>query len=159
MSKFKKQKSGDVPAVNTASLPDIVFMLLFFFMVAAAIKPSDYQKFIELKPAKAAAMTDIVKKDMISYMYLGVPKDKNRYPQDFLLLLNDKPAEIKDIRGWIGDETNKHSGEELLKYPIVTQITVDKRAKVGYVQAVKEQLSQAKAFNVSYAGVKGDPEK
>ena len=31
MSKFKKKKGGDLPAVNTASLPDIVFMLLFFF--------------------------------------------------------------------------------------------------------------------------------
>ena len=34
MSKFNKKKKGDLPAVNTASLPDIVFMLLFFFMVA-----------------------------------------------------------------------------------------------------------------------------
>ena len=38
MSKFKKKKDGALPAVNTASLPDIVFMLLFFFMVATVMR-------------------------------------------------------------------------------------------------------------------------
>ncbi len=41
MSKFNKKKgAGDVPAVNTASLPDIVFMLLFFFMTVTVMKDS-----------------------------------------------------------------------------------------------------------------------
>ncbi|MCX6195304.1 MAG: biopolymer transporter ExbD [Flavobacteriia bacterium] len=41
MSKFKKEGSGGAPAMNTASLPDIVFMLLFFFMVATTSKETD----------------------------------------------------------------------------------------------------------------------
>ena len=41
MSKFKKKKSGSLPAISTASLPDIVFMLLFFFMTATTMKDSD----------------------------------------------------------------------------------------------------------------------
>jgi len=40
MSKFKKKKGGDLPAISTASLPDIVFMLLFFFMVATVMHDS-----------------------------------------------------------------------------------------------------------------------
>ena len=40
MSKFAKKKDGDVPAVSTASLPDIVFMLLFFFMTVTVMKDS-----------------------------------------------------------------------------------------------------------------------
>ncbi len=43
MSKFKKKKSGELPAVNTASLPDIVFMLLFFFMVATVMRDDELQ--------------------------------------------------------------------------------------------------------------------
>ena len=38
MSKFKKKKSGELPAISTASLPDIVFMLLFFFMVVTVVE-------------------------------------------------------------------------------------------------------------------------
>ncbi|HBB48037.1 MAG TPA: biopolymer transporter ExbD, partial [Flavobacteriaceae bacterium] len=41
MSKFKKKKSGDLPAISTASLPDIVFMLLFFFMVVTVLRDSN----------------------------------------------------------------------------------------------------------------------
>ena len=40
MAKFNKKKSGDLPAISTASLPDIVFMLLFFFMVATVMRDS-----------------------------------------------------------------------------------------------------------------------
>ena len=40
MAKFSKKKSGDLPAISTASLPDIVFMLLFFFMVATVMRDS-----------------------------------------------------------------------------------------------------------------------
>ena len=38
MSKFKKKGSGELPKISTASLPDIVFMLLFFFMVATVLR-------------------------------------------------------------------------------------------------------------------------
>ncbi|MGI9525943.1 MAG: ExbD/TolR family protein [Weeksellaceae bacterium] len=155
--KFKRDSNKGMPAVSTAALPDIVFMLLFFFMVAAAIKPSDYQKYIELKPAKATSLQDIVKKDMIAYMYLGTPKNKSQYPQEFLLLLNDKPAQIDDVRSWIGDEKNKRNGQDLQEYGLITQMTIDREARVGFVQAIKEQLSYAQAFNVSYAGIEGDP--
>ena len=47
MSKFKKKKSGDQPAISTASLPDIVFMLLFFFMVTTVMREVDLK--IEVK--------------------------------------------------------------------------------------------------------------
>ena len=40
MAKFNKKKDGDLPAVSTASLPDIVFMLLFFFMTVTTMKDS-----------------------------------------------------------------------------------------------------------------------
>ena len=49
MSKFNKKKKGDLPAVNTASLPDIVFMLLFFFMVATVMRDNELKiKNVEL---------------------------------------------------------------------------------------------------------------
>ena len=156
--KFKREGAKGTPAISTAALPDIVFMLLFFFLIASAIKPSEYDKYIKLEPARASELSDIVKKDMIAYLYIGIPKDKTKYPQDYMLLLNDKPAQVGDIRGWIGDEAGKKNGQDLRDYGLTTQLTIDKSAKVGFVQAIKEQLSYAQQFNVSYAGIKGDPE-
>ena len=94
---------------------------------------------------------------MIAYLYIGKPKNKQQFPQDYLLLLNDKPAQVADIRGWIGDEASSKNGQDLMDYGLTTQMTVDKNAKVGFVQAIKEQLSYAQQFNVSYAGIEGDP--
>jgi biopolymer transport protein ExbD len=45
MSRFKKKKQDGVPAISTASLPDIVFMLLFFFMVSTVMKDNDLECF------------------------------------------------------------------------------------------------------------------
>ena len=41
MSKFQKNKSKGMPALSTASLPDIVFIMLFFFMVSTVLKEAD----------------------------------------------------------------------------------------------------------------------
>jgi Biopolymer transport protein ExbD/TolR. len=41
MAVIKKKKDKELPAVNTSALPDIVFMLLFFFMVATVMREVD----------------------------------------------------------------------------------------------------------------------
>ena len=38
MSKFRKGGKKSMAAISTASLPDIVFMLLFFFMVTTVMR-------------------------------------------------------------------------------------------------------------------------
>ena len=64
MSKFKKKKSGALPAISTASLPDIVFMLLFFFMTATTMKDSDLK--IENKLPKADQTAKLHKKQYVA---------------------------------------------------------------------------------------------
>ena len=38
---FKKKRGKSSPEVSTASLPDIIFMLLFFFMVVTVLRDSE----------------------------------------------------------------------------------------------------------------------
>lgn len=66
MSKFKKKKSGDLPAVSTASLPDIVFMLLFFFMTVTVMKDSDLMVKNDVPTANQVQKLD--KKDPVVYI-------------------------------------------------------------------------------------------
>ena len=73
MSKFKKKKGGDIPAVNTASLPDIVFMLLFFFMVATVMREDTLM--IENRLPSADQIEKLEKKNLVMYisqkMFIG----------------------------------------------------------------------------------------
>ena len=74
MAKFKKNKSGDLPAISTASLPDIVFMLLFFFMVATVMRDSTLMVQNTLPAADQVQKLD--KKDRVisvSYTHLTLP--------------------------------------------------------------------------------------
>ena len=68
MAKFKKNKSGDLPAISTASLPDIVFMLLFFFMVATVMRDSTLMVQNTLPAADQVQKLD--KKDRVIYILL-----------------------------------------------------------------------------------------
>ena len=69
MSKFKKKKGGEFPAISTASLPDIVFMLLFFFMVATVMRDSTLMVVNKLPAADQVQKLD--KKDRVMYIYAG----------------------------------------------------------------------------------------
>ena len=94
MSKFKKKKGGELPAVNTASLPDIVFMLLFFFMVATVMRENTL--IIKNKLPYADQVEKLDKKDLVMYIYAGKPSaNYKEYGTEARIQLNDKFAEVK----------------------------------------------------------------
>ena len=76
MSKFGKKKKKGAPAMSTASLPDIVFMILFFFMVTTVMREVELK--VELTNSDLPQATEIKKlekKSLVSYIYVGKPKD------------------------------------------------------------------------------------
>lgn len=101
MAKFNKKKTGDLPAISTASLPDIVFMLLFFFMVATVMRENTLMVQNTLPFADQVEKLD--KKDLVMYIYAGKPSP--RYQQtmgsEARIQLNDKFADIGDIQQFI----------------------------------------------------------
>ena len=70
MSKFKKKKEGGIPTINTASLPDIVFMLLFFFMVVTVLRNDSL---LVKNTLPKADQVEKLKKDRSIFVYAGKP--------------------------------------------------------------------------------------
>ena len=101
MSKFKKKKSGELPAISTASLPDIVFMLLFFFMVATVMRDSTLMVANTLPAADQIQKLD--KKDRIMYIYAGKPSSRyiDKYGAAARIQLNDKFATVEEVGAFI----------------------------------------------------------
>lgn len=153
MSKFKKKKSGEVPAVNTASLPDIVFMLLFFFMVATVMRENTLK--IENKLPVANQIEKLDKKNPISYIYAGKPsKNYEKFGTEARIQLNDNFAEVSDIVAFINSE-RVALREELI--PLLTvALKVDKDANMGIVGDIKQELRKANALKINYTTGKGD---
>ena len=154
MSKFKKKKGGDLPAISTASLPDIVFMLLFFFMVATVMRQNTLM--IENKLPAADQIEKLDKKDLVMYIYAGKPSQnyKKQYGDEARIQLNDKFADVSDIAAFIAAE-RASKREELVPF-LTTALKVDSDANMGLVTDIKQELRKVNALKINYTTRKGD---
>ena len=145
MSKFSKNKGKSLPPVSTASLPDIVFMLLFFFMVATVMRETTLK--VELELPKATELIRLENRELIDYIYVGIPTDKRRGEKP-VIQLNDQYAELEDIRPYI--EGARSERDEALWPLVVTALKVDKAATMGLVTDIKQELRDANALKLIY---------
>ena len=154
MSKFKKKKGGDLPAISTASLPDIVFMLLFFFMVATVMRQNTLM--IENKLPAADQIEKLDKKDLVMYIYAGKPSKnfEKQYGDVARIQLNDKFADVEDIAAFIASE-RASKREELVPF-LTTALKVDSDANMGLVTDIKQELRKVNALKINYTTRKGD---
>lgn len=154
MPKFKKEKSANVPEISTASLPDIVFMLLFFFMTATTMKDSDLM--IENRLPKADQTAKLHKKNYIMYIYAGKPKDnyKSLGAAD-RIQLNDKISTVADLRSFVITERAERNSEDE-KY-LTASLKIDKEVKMGLVQDIKTELRKVEQLKVNYTTNQGNP--
>ncbi|MGY5848289.1 ExbD/TolR family protein [Salegentibacter sp. HM20] len=154
MSKFKKKKSGDLPAVNTASLPDIVFMLLFFFMVATVMRQNTLM--VENRLPFADQVEKLDKKDLVMYIYAGKPSQRyqQRFGTEARIQLNDKFASVDEVQQFIFTE-RESKREELIPY-LTTALKVDKETNMGLVSDIKQELRKAEALKINYTTIQGD---
>ena len=150
MTKFQKQRSAASAEISTASLPDIIFMLLFFFMVTTVMKDSTLM--VKIKPPEATEIQKLEKKSLVSYIYLG-PPIQAIYGTEPRIQLNDAFAEVKDIQPFIISEREKLD-EKLVPF-MTTSLRVDRKTKMGIVSDIKQQLRKVNALKVNYSTKRG----
>ncbi len=153
MSKFKKKKDGGLPPVNTASLPDIVFMLLFFFMVATVMR-EDTLKIQNTLPL-ADQVEKLEKKYPVEYIYIGKPSaNYKKFGNVARIQLNDKFADVSEVGRFI-DAARLGYREELVPY-LTVSLKVDQEANMGIVGDVKQELRKVNALKINYTTGVGD---
>jgi biopolymer transport protein ExbD len=146
MGKFRKNKEKGVPEVSTASLPDIIFMLLFFFMVSTTMRTETL--LVKLTPPGATEIQKLEKKSLVSFINVGPPKQKN-LGTNARIQLNDSFAKVTDIREFILRE--REARDEVDRKFLVTSLRVDKETKMGVVTDIKQELRKIGAFKINYS--------
>jgi len=137
------------PEISTASLPDIIFMLLFFFMVVTVMRDSTLK--VQVVIPDATQLTKLENASLVNHMYIGVPKAEyfgeiGNTPQ---LQLGDKFASMKDIPGFL-----KVFADDIPEYQrglITTSLRVDREAEMGIVTDVKVALRKAGQHKLNYS--------
>ena len=137
MSRFKKIKDGSTPAISTAALPDIVFMLLFFFMVTTVMRETTL--FVDVITPKATEIKKMEKKSLVSYIYIGPPIKRMQasYGTKPRIQLYDAFADVSEIQEFIA--TERESKDEKEVPYMTTSIKADETVKMGIITDVKQE--------------------
>lgn len=149
MAHFQKKRGKSTPAISTASLPDIVFILLFFFMVITKLRETDLK--VNVQVPQATELEKLEQKSLIHYIYIGRPYERFQpiYGTAPRIQLDDSFATIADIPLFV--ENHKQTVQPNLRGRINTSLRVDGKITMGIVQDVKTQLRKIGQLKVNYA--------
>ena len=149
MAKFQRKDKDKRPGISTASLPDIVFMLLFFFMVSTTMREVTINVMQRLP--SATEVRKLERKSLVSYIYIGKPRPafQRLLGTEPRIQLNDQFATTDDIFAFIASEREARDEAEI---PFMrTSLKVDNEVRMGIVDDVKQALRRANALNINYS--------
>ena len=152
MAKFGKKKKGS-PAINTSALPDIVFMLLFFFMVTTTMRETDLLIGSPQLP-NATETKKLEHKSLVSTIYVGKAKDQAKYGTGDQIQLNDKLAQVSEVANFIYSERSMRKEEEVPA--MTTSIKGDVGCNYGTISDIRSELRDVRALKISYSARGGD---
>lgn len=148
MAKFSRKGKGGLPAISTASLPDIVFMILMFFMVSTSMRQTD--RMVKVTLPQASEIIKLERKDLASYIYVGTPLNQyqSKYGTDSRIQLNDSFRTIDEIRDFIAAERENLSEADR---PFMTvSIKADEDTRMGIITDIKQELRRCSALKIMY---------
>ncbi len=157
MAKFKRKKGQGTQRINTSSLPDIIFMLLFFFMVSTTMRETEV--LVQITPTEVSEVKKLEQKSLVSYIYIGRPVQQLQglYGSEPMIQLNDKiineegiPTEA--VQDFVLFEREKLP--EIEKNKMVMSLRIDQDIPMGKVDDVKQALRRAKALIINYSARK-----
>lgn len=152
MARFKKEGKRETPAISTASLPDIVFMLLFFFMVSTTMR--EVSLMVANAMPQANETVKLEKKSLVSNIYVGKPTDHYQaaYGTEPRIQLNDKFATIQELQSFVAAERDARKEED--RNSITNNLKIDRNVTMGIVTDIKQELRKANSLRVNYGSTK-----
>jgi biopolymer transport protein ExbD len=150
MGKFSKAGGREVPELNTSSLPDLVFAILFFFMMVTSMREVSLK--VQFRSPQATELQKLEKKSLVTFIYVGKPNSqelREKIGNETRIQLNDQIAEISEVGAYIGQE--KASMKEEDQPFMTTSIKGDYETKMGIITDLKQALREAYALKISYS--------
>jgi biopolymer transport protein ExbD len=149
MGRFKEKQSGSMPKISTASLPDVVFILLCFFMVSTTMRETTL--LVKIRLPNATEVQKLERKALVSFIYVGQPM-KGNLGTESRIQLNDQFATIADIPNFIAVE--REARDEADRKFLTTSIKADRDTRMGIVSDIKQELRKCGAFKINYSSRK-----
>ena len=149
MSKFGKGEKRGMPALNTSSLPDLIFTILFFFMIVTTMREVELK--VEFKIPQGTELEKLERKSLVSNRYIGKPTRDYRAKLGVSsrIQLNDKFANLYEVQDYVYQE--REAMKEADKPFMKVSLKVDRDTRMGIVTDIKQELRKAWALNINYS--------
>ena len=146
MSRFRRSRP-EMPGLNTASLPDLIFSVLFFFMIVTHMRKVTLK--VKYREPQGVELTRLAKKSAVTYIDIGKSLQGSSRSGKTVIQMNDKivtPAEIVD---YLSEARSKMTPDE--QQQMMVSIKADRDTRMEVINVVKQSLRQAKALKFSYS--------
>ncbi|MBO7553971.1 MAG: biopolymer transporter ExbD [Bacteroidaceae bacterium] len=152
MGKFNKTGGRSMPKLNTSSLPDLIFSLLFFFMMVTTMREVTLK--VQFKAPQGTELEKLEKKSLVTFIYVGVPtaEFQKQLGSESRIQLNDSFAEVSEIQDYIIGERASMKEED--QPQMTVSLKVDRDTKMGIVTDIKEALRRAYALKINYSAAR-----
>lgn len=139
----------EVPGLNTASLPDLIFSVLFFFMIVTHMQKVAVK--VQFRTPQGTELTRLTKKTAVTYIYIGKPEGnlQKTLGTTTRIQLNDKFGNLDDVVDYISAERERMSPED--QQQMTVSVKADRTTKMSIIDNVKLALRKAKAYRISYS--------
>lgn len=152
MSRFKRQRQRTVPALNVASLPDLIFTVLFFFMIVTHMRDVDPK--VQYNVPEGTELTKEVNKSGLVYLFIGKPVDAQGrvIADETRIQMGNRYVTVDEIGAEIEKERNRMSEDD--RQRLTVSIRADRDTEMGLINDVKQALRKAGALNINYSAAK-----
>ena len=149
--RLRRRLAGDgVPRLNTAALPDLIFTVLFFFMIVTHMRKTDVQ--VQYAVPNGTELQDLKKKHTVAYVYVG--RDLHD-PDKWVVQVNNALCPITQLAQVVHDA--KESAPLDAQDEFTVSLKADAHAPMHIISQVKDALRAAGALNVSFSGSSAKP--
>lgn len=146
-----RNRDHDIPALNTASLPDLIFSILFFFMLVVHMRKATVH--VKYQVPTATELSRLYNKSSVQYIYIGRPV--NRLGQvdgkETVVQLNDHLTSIPEIRNYLIRLSAALPPEQ--RRQLSVSIKADRHVDMGTIMDLKQALREANVLNVNFTAV------
>lgn len=152
MSRFNKNGGREMPEMNTSSLPDLIFTILFFFMMVTTMREVTLK--VKFDRPVGTQLEKLARKSCTSFIYIGQPTDalKAQFGAGYRIQLNDKYAEVVEIKDFITEDRGELPESDKPFYTI--SLKCDNKTPMGIITDVKQVLRKSYALKIMYSANK-----
>lgn len=152
MSRFRHKRQRTVPGLNLASLPDLIFTVLFFFMIVTHMRDIDPK--VQYNVPQGTELTKEVNKSGLVYMFIGKPVDAQGrvIADETRIQMGNRYVTVDEIGAEIEKERNRMSEDD--RQRLTVSIRADRDTEMGLINDVKQALRKAGALNINYSATK-----